>query len=171
MNDSSAPRFTVQKLQADHRVDSFDCGQEDLNRFIQRYALVNQRAGAAQTYVGCRGDQVVGFYSLAVGSITYSDAPTRIVKGLAKYPVPIILLARLAVDNEAQGQGLGKGLLKDALHRTAQAADIAGIRALLVHAKDNNAIQFYTHFNFDPSPSDPYHLFLLIKDIRRIIGN
>lgn len=170
MNDSS-PRFTVQKLRADHLVDSFDCGQEDLNRFIQRYALVNQQAGAAQTYVGCKGNQVVGFYSLAVGSVTYSDAPARIVKGLAKYPVPVMLLARLAVDGQAQGQGIGKGLLKDALYRTTQAADIAGIRALLVHAKNEEARQFYTHFNFDPSPSDPYHLFLLIKDIRKIMGH
>jgi GNAT superfamily N-acetyltransferase len=167
----SPTRLTIQKLSADHRVDTFDCGKEDLNRFIKRYALTNQQAGAAQTYVGCRGDQVVGFYSLVVGSVTYRDAPERIVKGLAKYPVPVMLLARLAVERHAQGQGLGKGLLKDALYRTAQAADIAGIRALLVHTKDEEARQFYTHFNFDPSPSDPYHLFLLIKDIRKIIGH
>ena len=164
-------RFAIQKLRADHSVESFDCGKDDLNRFITRYALANQQAGAAQTYVGCQAEQVIGFYSLAVGSVTYGDAPERIVRGLAKYPVPVMLLARLAVDRRAQGQGIGQGLLKDALYRTTQAADIAGIRALLVHAKDEDARRFYAHFNFDPSPSDPYHLFLLVKDIRKIIGH
>jgi GNAT superfamily N-acetyltransferase len=167
----SAPNLTIQKLRADHALNEFDCGKEDLNRFIKHHALVNQQAGGAQTYIGCQGDQIVGFYSLAVGSVAHSDAPARVTKGLAKHPVPVMLLARLAVDRSVQGKGVGRGLLKDALYRTVQAADIAGIRALLVHAKDEDARQFYTHFNFDASPSDPYHLFLLVKDIRRIIGN
>jgi GNAT superfamily N-acetyltransferase len=80
-----------------------------------------------------------------------------------------MLLARLAVDRTYQGVGLGQALLKDALHRTAQAADIAGIRALVVHAKDEQARQWYEQFNFDPSPTDPLHLFLLMKDVQRLV--
>jgi GNAT superfamily N-acetyltransferase len=98
------------------------------------------------------------------------DAPERVVKGLARHPVPIMLLARLAVDVREQGAGLGKALLKDALLRTVNAADIAGIRALFVHAKDDRAKAFYEHFNFRSSLVDPHHLFLLVKDIRTLIS-
>ena len=116
----------VQKLDASHDVDAFDCGKEPLDRFLQRYALVNQKAGSAQTYVVCRGEQrVVGYYSLAVGAVEHADAPGRVSKGLARHPIPVMLLARLAIDRSEQGKGLGKALLKDALLRTAQAADIA----------------------------------------------
>jgi len=98
--------------------------------------------------------------------VEYSDAPERLTKGLARHPVPIMLLARLAVATGWQGKGLGAGLLKDAVLRTLQAADIAGIRAFAVHAKDDEARAFYEHFDFVPSPSDPYHLFRLLKEIR-----
>ena len=120
-------------------MEAFGCGQPALDQFLQRYALVNQKANSAQTYVCCRGGEVVGFYSLAVGGVDPEDAPTRVMKGLARHPVPVMILARLAVDKDHQGGGLGKALLKDALLRTAQAADIAGIRCLLVHAKDEAA--------------------------------
>ena len=108
------------------------------------------------------------FYSLAVGEVAYDDAPGRLSKGLARHPVPIMLLARLAVSNAWQGRGLGAGLLKDAMRRAIQAADIARIRAFAVHAKDEPALRFYEHFGFIASPTDLLHLFLLIKDIRRI---
>ena len=94
----------------------------------------------------------------------------RVTKGIPQHPVPVMILARLAVDLQHQGAGLGKALLKDALLRTAQAADIAGIRALLVHAKDEPARQWYLHWEFEPSPSDPFHLFLLMKDIKAMVG-
>ena len=87
-------------------------------------------------------------------------------KGLARHPVPIMLLARLAISAAWQGRGLGSGLLKDAMQRTLQAAEIAGIRAFAVHAKDDDVRAFYEHFGFSPLPSDPYHLFRLLKDIR-----
>jgi predicted N-acetyltransferase YhbS len=90
-------------------------------------------------------------------------------KGLAKHPIPIMILARLAVDRHWQKRGIGAGLLKDATLRTPQAADIAGIRAFVVHAKDDVARGFYQHFNFVPSSSDPLHLFLLLRDIREIV--
>lgn len=163
--------FAVQKLDASHDVDAFDCGKEPLDRFLQRHALVNQKAGSAQTYVVCRGEQrVAGYYSLAVGAVEHADAPGRVSKGLARHPIPVMLLARLAIDRSEQGKGLGKALLKDALLRTAQAADIAGIRALLVHAKDDEARAWYERFDFEQSPTDPYHLFLLMKDLRALLG-
>ena len=163
--------WRVEKLNASHDLSRFDCGKEPLNRFLHRYALVGQKTGSAQTYV-IRSDEEppAGYYSLAVGGVEHGEAPSRIKKGLARHPVPVMLLARLAVDGAWQGKGLGKALLKDALYRTVQAADIAGIRALLVHAKDDEAKAWYESFDFEPSPTDPYHLFLLMKDIRAITG-
>ncbi len=159
----------VRKLAATDQVDAFDCGQAALNQFLQRYALVNQKANSAQTYVCCQGDMVAGFYSLAVGSVDPETAPPRVMKGLARHPVPVMILARLAVDKEHQGKKLGQALLKDALLRTAQAADIAGIRCLLVHAKDDAARQWYESWEFEPSPTDPYHLFLMLKDLKNLL--
>lgn len=156
----------VRKLAATDRFDAFDCGQAALNQFLQRYALVNQQANSAQTYVCCHDDVVVGFYSLAVGSVDPEAAPARVMKGLARHPVPVMILARLAVDKAHQRQGLGHALLKDALLRTLQAANIAGIRCLLVHAKDEAAQRWYASFEFEPSPTDPFHLFLMLKDLK-----
>jgi GNAT superfamily N-acetyltransferase len=160
----------VCKLAGAHDVDLLDCGQIALNQFLQRFALVNQKSNSAQTYVSCHSGAVVGFYSLAVGSVDPSHAAPRVTKGIPKHPVPVLILARLAVDLQHQGVGLGKALLKDALLRTAQAADIAEIRALLVHAKDEPAQQWYLNWEFEPSPSDPFHLFLLMKDIKALVG-
>jgi GNAT superfamily N-acetyltransferase len=164
----NAPR-RVEKLRADHPIEGFDCGREELNRYLLRFAWANQQAGAAQTYVGLVGNAVVGYYTLAVGQVTREEAPERLTKGLARHPVPIMLLARLAVSGSAQGQGIGKALLRDAMLRTIQAADIAGIRAFAVHAKDDEARRFYEKFDFIPSPADPMHLFVLLKDVRRIM--
>jgi GNAT superfamily N-acetyltransferase len=159
----------IEKLRRDHFVEDFDCGREELNRYLVRYAWQNQQAGAAQTYVGIAGAAIMGYYTLAVGHVSLQDAPERLSKGLAKHPVPIMLLARLATDRRWQGLGAGKALLRDAMLRTLQAADIAGIRALAVHAKDEKARQFYEHFDFVPSPTDAMHLFVLLKDVRKIV--
>ena len=166
MSNGYAP---VRKLAATDQVDAFDCGQAALNQFLQRYALVNQKANSAQTYVCCQGDVVVGFYSLVVGSVDPQVAPSRVMKGLARHPVPVMILARLAVDKEHQRKSLGQALLKDALLRTAQAADIAGIRHLLAHAKDDMARRWYETWEFEPSPTDSYHLFLLLKDLKNLL--
>jgi GNAT superfamily N-acetyltransferase len=160
----------IEKLRREHAVDGFECGREELNRFLARYALTNQQAGAAQTYVALSGEMVIGYYSLAVGEVAYADAPRRLSQGLARHPIPIMLLARMAVSTACQKRGIGAGLLKDAMRRTLQAADIAGIRAFAVHAKDDPARSFYEHFGFIASPTDPLHLFLLIKDLRRVAG-
>jgi len=160
----------IEKLRLDHETEGFDCGQPALNRFLNQFAYANQRANLAQTYALCRGKTVIGYYSLAVGQASPMDAPRRIVEGAGRYPVPLMILARLAVAKSEQGQGFGAALLKDALRRTAVAADIAGIRALFVHAKDDSARMFYERFDFRPSPTEPYHLFLLMKDIRRFLA-
>jgi len=162
--------WVIGKLDRSHIVETFDCGHQDLNRYLCRFALSNQVAGSAQTYVATSGDRVVGYYSLAVGAVTHAEAPVRVAKGLARHPIPVMLLARLAVDQSAKGQGLGAALLHDALARTLQAADIAGIRAILVHAKNDESRRFYEHFDFDPSPTDDYHLYLLTKELRKIAG-
>ena len=156
----------IEKLHRTHAVEKFDCGRDALNRFLVRYAFQNQQAGAAQTYVALADEAVVGYYTLVVGQVEYTRAPERMSKGLARHPVPIMLLARLAIATSWKGRGLGSGLLKDAMQRTLQAAGIAGIRAFAVHAKDDEARAFYEHFGFSPLPSDPYHLFRLLKDIR-----
>lgn len=160
----------VRKLATSDADESFDCGHSALNQFLQRFALVNQKSNSAQTYVCCHAGVVVGFYSLAVGSVDPATAVPRVIKGIPRHPVPVMILARLAVDVQQQGAGLGKALLKDALLRTAQAADIAGIRALLVHAKDETARQWYLNWEFEPSASDPFHLFLLMKDLKAIVS-
>lgn len=112
----------------------------------------------------------MGVYSLTVGSVEHEKAPHRVVKGLARYPVPVMILARLAVDKTHQGKGLGRALLKDSLLRTLQASDIVGIRALIVHAKNDATRQWYTKWEFEPSPTDPFHLFLILKDLKAIVG-
>src|SRR5438552_17332401 len=157
MND----RPRIEKLRRDHLVDLFDCGQEALNRFLARYAFQNQQAEASQTYMGLVDDEVVGFYTLVVAQVEYDDAPQRLAKGLAKHPIPLMLLARLAIATNWQGKGLGAGLLKNAMVRTLQAANIAGIRALAVHAKDDDARAFYERFGFTPAPTDAYRLLRL----------
>lgn len=159
----------IEKLSARHDLGDFDCGSEPLNRFLKRYALTSQQAGGSQTYLALFGESVVGYYTLVVGHVEFDDAAERLRKGLARHPVPVLVLARLAISQENQGQGLGAGLLKDAMLRALQAADIVGIRALIVHAKDDRAKAFYERFNFLPSPTDPDHLFRLLKDLRSLL--
>lgn len=160
--------FSIAKLNAGHAVADFDCGRSALNVFLARHALANQMMGGAQTYLGLAEDgAIAGYYSLAVGSVVHAEAPERLAKGLARHPVPVMILARLATATAWQGRGIGKGLLKDALLRTLQAADIAGIRALVVHAKDEPARAFYKHLGFTAWPDNPLQLFMLLKDFRR----
>ena len=168
---SSTPYEPVRKLKEGDGVAAFDCGQAALNQFLQRYALTNQKSNSAQTYVCCHAGVVVGYYSLAVGGVEPTAAAPRVVKGMPQHPVPVMLLARLAVDRGHQRVGMGRALLKDALRRTGQAAEIAGIRALLVHAKDETAKQWYMNWEFEPSVTDSFHLFLLMKDLKALIAS
>ncbi len=157
-------------LDARHDLSAFDCNVPALNNYLKKFALQNQRSQSARTYVATRGQRVVGYYTLAAASARREETPVRVAKGLAAHPVPVILLARLAVDAREKGQGLGAGLLKDALVRAVQAADIVGCRAVMVHAKDDGAKSFYERFGFERSPTDPFRLFLLMKDIKASLG-
>lgn len=161
---------SIEKLKREHLLDGFDCGKEPLNRFLKRQAWNSQQANSAQTYVLAQELSVVGYYSLAAGSVGHDEGTERVKKGQAQHAIPVILLARLAVDQSLQGKSIGPALLKDALLRAASAAGTIGARAVLVHAKDDQAKGFYEHFNFEPSPSDPYHLLLIMKDLLRIAG-
>ena len=152
-----------------HDFSDFECGSEPLDAYLKHFAWVNQQAGAARTYVATRDSRVVGYYTLAYGSVEHQEATPRVRRGLARHPIPVMVLARLAVDRSSQQQGLGKSLLKDALLRTLGAAEIAGLRAIIVHAKDDVAKAFYSKFGFEASPTDPFHLMLLLKDLRRIV--
>lgn len=161
---------TVEALRADHDVSAFDCGKPELTQWLRRFALTSQQSESARVYVVHRDHRVVCYYALTRSAVARADAPVRVGRGLPNQPVPVILLARLAVDAGEQGQGLGAALLRDVLRRVARAADEIGMRALLVHAQDDEARAFYEHFDFEPSPTDPLHLFLLLKDLRRALA-
>ncbi len=160
------PLSNVEKLTESHDLSQFDCGNSSLSDWLRRYAFLNQRNDSAQTYVVHRTNSVVGYYSLAAGSVNQKEASSRIAKGLARHPIGVILLARLAVDKQEQRSGLGKALLKDALIRIEGAAETIGARAVLVHAIDDKARKFYERFDFEPSPIDSLQLMLLMKDLR-----
>lgn len=153
-------------LTEEHDVSKFACGKPPLNQYLKRYALKNQREEISRTYVTVREARVVGYYTLTFGSISHEDAARKIKADLPGYPIPIILLARLAVDGGEKGKGLGSGLLRDAMMRTLQAADIAGLRAMLTHAKDEEAKSFSMKYGFEPSPAHPLHLMIRVDDIR-----
>lgn len=157
----SAPN-RPEPIDKNHELEAFDCGVPALNDYLKKYALLNHQNRSARTYVATAGARVIGYYTLAAGSVARTTVPSRVGKGLGQYPVPVIVLARLAVDQTERGKGLGKGLLKDALLRILQAAGIVGSRAVLVHAKDQEAAAFYRKFGFEPSPVDEFHLFLLM---------
>jgi GNAT superfamily N-acetyltransferase len=160
----------IVKLHRTHNVEQFTCGQPELDRFLIRHALQAQQSNSSQTYVALSDSEVVGFYTIVAGEVQHPQAPQRVVKGMSRHPIPLLVLARLAVHSNAQGRGLGSGLLLDALGRTLQVADVIGVRALAVHAKDDQAAAFYRHFGFVPSPTDARHLFMIIKDIRLAAG-
>lgn len=154
-----------------HQTAGFDCGKPPLNDFLIKHALQNQAGGGARTYVTANGTRVVGYYSLAPGSVAPDEAPDRVVKGQGRYPVPVILMGRLAIDLNQQGKGLGSALFRDALLRSLEGAEAIGGRAFLVHAKDEGARAFYEKFGMEPSPTDPLHLFLLFKDVRKTLDS
>jgi len=162
-----------ERLTAEHDTSTFDCGSPAQTDWLRKHAVHAQVAGTSVVYVTCRSGErrVVGYFALAAGSVEPVDAPPRITTGAGRYRVPVVVLARLGVDRGEQGHGLGRALLKDALLRTAAAADTIGARALLIHAESETARAFYRHLaEFEPSPTDPLHLYLLMKDLRRAVG-
>jgi len=161
----------VEKLSSRHQVKGFKSGKHFLDLFLKRYALRNQEFDSARTYVVHRNDRVVGYYSLTVGSVDRADCAPGIAENMPPdYPIPVILLARLAVDRKEQGCGLGSALLKDALFRIASAAEIVGARAVLALAIDAEAKAFYEHFEFEEFPAGTFHLMLPMKVARACIS-
>ncbi|MDZ7621415.1 MAG: GNAT family N-acetyltransferase [Candidatus Competibacteraceae bacterium] len=154
-------------LGAQHRLEEFDCGKPALNDWLLRHARQAQGSGSAKTFVVADDDRVAGYFSLTVGQIDTLDAPERIRKGMGQYPLPVVILARLAVSVQDQGRGIGFGLLQDAIRRTMLIAEQAGIRAMLTHPIDEQAARFYTRFGFIASPLREQQLLLLLKDARR----
>lgn len=152
----------VAPLDGGHDRTAFDCGVPVLNLYLRNYALQNQQKGMVRNYVTTHATRkvVVAYYSLVYAAIEQKRLPAKLVKGLGKYDIPVMLLARLAVDHREQGKGLGKALLKDAILRTIQAAEIAGLKLLFVHAKDEAAADFYRKHGFEPVVDDPLKLFL-----------
>jgi GNAT superfamily N-acetyltransferase len=163
----------VESLAADHDVTSFDCGSEAQTLWLQRHALQAHRADTAKVYVICRRGtkQVVGYYALAAGSVIHEQVPPRVAKGTGHYPIPVVILTRLGVDLDVQGQGLGSELVRDALLQAALVARQVGVRALVIHAETPAAAAFYRQISsaFQESPTDPLHLVLLMKDLRQTI--
>lgn len=152
-----------------HDTRSLDCGVAPLNEYLHKYALLNHQNRSARTYVAMRDQRLVGYYTLAAGSVSRDQVPARVAQGLGQYPVPITLLARLAVDHSEKGKGLGRSLLREALLRALQASGMVGSRAIVTHAKDEAAKQFYQKFDFVPSPINELHLYLLMKDVRAVV--
>jgi len=152
-----------------HKFDAFDCGKPVLNDWLVRHARQAQGAGSTKTFVVADDDRVVGYFSLTVGQIDTLEVPERMRKGMGHYPLPVVLLARLAVATSAQGRGLGWGLLKDAIARTVLISEQVGVRAMLTHPLDPEAAAFYTRFGFVPSPLRAQQLLLLLKDARQLL--
>ena len=163
---AEAPLNGPEKLAKAHDLEPFSCGVESLDHWLKRFARTNQQSDLTTTYVVHRKNRVIGYYSLTAGSVNRQDATARVVKGTPNHPIGVVLLARLAIDEAEKGAGLGRALLKDALLRAASAADIIAVRAVLVHALNEDARRFYMRFDFEPSPLHPLHLMLLMKDIR-----
>ena len=156
-----------QPLGTSHRLEEFDCGKPALTDWLLHHARQAQGSGSARTFVTCNQNRVAGYYSLTVGQIDTLEAPERIRRGMGQYPIPLVILARLAVDLDYQKRGLGFSLLQDAIMRTIATADQAGIRALLTHPIDAAADAFYRRFGFEPTPLQERQLILLLKDARR----
>ncbi len=158
-----------QPLAALHRLELFDCGRPVLSDWLKRHARQAQGSGSARTFVVCDADRVVGYFSLTVGQIDTLEAPERVRRGMGQYPIPLILLARLAVDLDYQGRGLGVSLLQEAIRRAVIVSEHAGIRALLTHPIDAQADAFYRRFGFESTPGNDRQLILLLKDARHFV--
>jgi GNAT superfamily N-acetyltransferase len=159
------PTFTApERLTPEHDCSTFNSGSPKLDGWLLRRALRNEAEGASRTYVVSQGNQVAGFYCLASGAVMHAGAPGKIKRNMPE-PIPVMLLGRLAVDRRFQRQGLGAGLLRDSILRTTQVAEIAGIRAILVQAKDERARQWYDRFGFFlESPTNPLTLLAPLQE-------
>lgn len=157
-----------EKICSGHNLEDFDSGEPVLDDWLKRRALRNEASGASRTYVVCSGGRVVGYYALAVGAVESASASGRVKRNMPN-PIPVMVIGRLAVDQDHQGRGMGRALLRDGVLRIVQAADIAGIRAILVHALTEDAKKFYERCGFHPSPVDPMTLMITLADAKKAL--
>ncbi len=169
LTDPVPPIDSPHKLSPAHDLSQFTCGEPTLDDWLRRRAMLNEASGSSRTYVVAVGQRVVGYYALANGAVTHAEAPGRIKRNMPD-PVPVIVLGRLAVDQNFRGQGIGTGLLRDAVVRTVQASEIAGIRAILVHALSEAAKGFYERHGFVSSPVDPLSLMITVAEAKGILS-
>jgi predicted N-acetyltransferase YhbS len=163
---SRAPRVLLERLDAHHDVSTFDSGNEVLDAWLRRHALAAQRMDSARTFVATRSGRVVGYFSLTMGSVLRAEAPARLVRGMPAYPVGMVLLARLAVDQSQQGRGVGAMLLAEALRKAVAAGEVAAARLIVVDAVDDVAAAFYQRYGFVPAPENPLRFYRRMKDVR-----
>jgi predicted N-acetyltransferase YhbS len=158
-------------LRGKHNTEGFECGEPSLDRWIEIHARQAEASDSAKVFVTTDGgERVVGFYALSAASVSPEETTERLMKGQPKHQsVPVVLIGRLAVALEDQGNQLGRSLLQDALLRSASAAESIGARAVVVHAISDDAARFYERFGFETSPTDPHHLVLLMKDLRKLL--
>ncbi|MCW2941412.1 MAG: N-acetyltransferase [Actinomycetia bacterium] len=166
----------VEALSKTHALAGFDCGSTAQSTWLTAHALQAHQSGSSRVYVVTDTDderhRVVGYYALAAGSVASAQAPQRLAQGAGRYNQPVVILTRLGVDLSTQGAGLGRALVVDALRRVAAAGEVIGVRAVLIHCENDNARDFYLRLaKFDSSPTDPMHLFLLMKDLRKAISS
>jgi GNAT superfamily N-acetyltransferase len=166
MNRAVSP---PEHLTGEHDLSGFECGVPELDDWLKRRALQNEASRASRTFVVVADGRVVGYYALATGAVAHRAATGRVRRNMPE-PIPVMVLGRLAVHREYQGSGLGAGLLRDALLRTLRAADLAGIRAILLHAVNEDAKRFYLHHGFAESPVDPMTMMITLADVEKAIG-
>ena len=157
-----------ERLSPGHDISQFQCGEPVMEDWLRKRALHNEESGASRSYVVCVGRRVVAYYALAVGAVAHGSAPGRVRRNMPD-PVPVMVIGRLAIDQSIQGQGVGPALLRDAILRTLQAAEIAGIRAILVHAISERAKRFYEKWGFIASPVETMTLMITVAEARKIL--
>jgi ribosomal protein S18 acetylase RimI-like enzyme len=156
-------------LRGKHDFGEFSCGEADLDEWLHKYSRHAEHARSARTFVSCSSDVVVGYYTTAIGQVDPDDSTKRLLKGQpAGRPVPVLVLARLAVDRRHQHKGLGRSLLYDALLTCVVIAERVGVAAVVAHTNDG-AAGFYDNYGFEESPTDPLHRILLMKDVRALL--
>jgi predicted N-acetyltransferase YhbS len=163
---SGAPRVLLERLDAHHDVSIFDSGNEVLDGWLRRHAVAAQRMDSARAFVATRNGRVIGYFSLTMGSMLRAEAPVKLVRAMPAYPVGMVLLARLAVDQSQQGRGVGAMLLAEALRKAIPAGEVAAARLIVVDAVDDDAAAFYQRYGFVPAPENPLRFYRRMKDVR-----
>lgn len=168
---TQAPRWKIERILKQHQRTTFSCGHQTLDEFLSRHARQNDAAGLGRTYVATEQEDLVvrGYYTLAAASVAFREMPQDVTRLLPRYPVPVVLIARLAVDTSQQGRGLGKHLLLDAMRRSLTIADQLGVFAVAVEAKDDQARAFYSRYGFRSLTKNRMHLFMQVNTIRKAL--